>query len=100
MGDLEKFNETSSREKEDFYSHLNMGEEHTYPHSKRVCKDFEIKNFGEYFDLYVQSNTLLFANIFENFRNMCLKKRKFDPAKFLPASGLAWQAALKNTKVK
>ena len=73
MGDLEKFNETSSREKEDFYSHLNMGEEHTYPHSKRVCKDFEIKNFGEYRDLYVQSNTLLFANIFENFRNMCLK---------------------------
>ena len=67
---------------------------------KRVCKDFEIKNLGEYHDLYVQSDTLLLADVFENFRNMCLKTYELDPAKYLSATGLAWQADLKNTQVK
>ena len=67
---------------------------------KRVCKDFEIKDLREYHDLYVQSDTLLLADVFENFRNMCLKVYKLDPAKFLSALGLGWQAALKNVKVK
>ena len=57
-------------------------------------KDFEIK----YHDLYVQSNTLLLADVFENFRNMCLKIYKLDPVKFLSAPGLAWQATLKKIK--
>ena len=65
-----------------------------------VCKDFETKNLGEYHDLYVQSNTLLLADVFENFRNMCLEIYEFDPAKFLSARGFAWQAALKKAKVK
>ena len=74
-----------------------------YPHAKRFCKDFEIKNLGEYHDLYVQDDTLLLADVFENFRNMfveiymCLK---LDSGKFLSAPGLAWQAAFKKTKVK
>ena len=63
--------------------------------AKRVCKDSEIKNLGEYNDLYVQSDTLLLADVFENFRNIWI-----DPARFLTAPGLAWQAALKKTKVK
>ena len=42
-------------------------------HAKRVCKDFEIKILGEYNDLYVQSDSLLLADVFENFRNMCLE---------------------------
>ena len=58
-------------------------------HTQRVCKDFEIKNLGEYHDLYVQSYTLLLANVFENFRNMCIKICKLDPAKFLSAPELA-----------
>ena len=66
-----------------------------YAHTKRVCKDFEIKDLGEYQDLYVQSNTLLLADIFENFRNMCLKIYGLDPTHFLSTPGLAWQAALK-----
>ena len=103
MDDWEKFNETSLPEKEDFYSHLNMEDiiAADYVQAKRVCKDFEIKNLGEYHDLYVQSNTLLLADVFENFRNMCLKIYKLNSAKFLSTSGLAWQAALlKKTKVK
>ena len=71
-----------------------------YAHSKGVCKDFEIKHLGEYHDLYVQSNTLLLADVFENFRNMCINMYKLDPGKFISAQRLAWQAALKKTQVK
>ena len=59
-----------------------------------------MKNIGEYHDLYVQSDTSVLADVFENFRNICLKIYELDPAKFLSVSGLAWQAALKKTKVK
>ena len=102
MDDWEKFNDTSLPEKEDFYSHLNMEDitDADYMHRKILCKDFEIKNLGDYHDTHVQSNTLLLANVFENFRNICLKIYELDPAKFLSATGLAWQAALKKTKVK
>ena len=87
----EKFNETSLPEKEDFYSQLNMEDitDADYVHAKRVCKNFEIKNLGEYQELYRQSNTLLLADGFENFRNMCLKIYELDPTKFLSAPGLA-----------
>ena len=44
-----------------------------YAHAKRVCKDFEINDLGEYHDLHFQSNRLLLADVFENLRNMCLK---------------------------
>ena len=87
-------------EKKDFYSYSNM-EDITYAdyaHPKRLCKDFEIKQLEEFHDLYIQSNTLLLAAVFENFRNMCLKIYKLDPAKFLSALALAWQVALKRLK--
>ena len=66
-------------------------------HAKRVCKDFEIKKLGEYHGLYVQSETLLLANVSENVRDLCLKIYELDCAKF---PGLPWQAALTNTRVK
>ena len=101
MDGWEKFNETSLPEKEDFYSHLNMEDitDADYAHTKRVCKDFEIKNLGEYHDLYVQSNTLLLADIFENFRSIYIKTCELDSAKFLLALGLTWQAVYKNKKL-
>ena len=91
MDDWEKFNETSLPEKEGFYSHLNVEDitDADYAHAKRVCKDFEIKNLGECHDFYVQSNTLLFADVFENFRNMCLEIYELHPSKYPPAAGLA-----------
>ena len=61
---------------------------------------FEIKNLGEYHDLYVQNYTLLLSDIFENFRNMCLSIYELDSVYFLSAPGLAWQACLKKTGVK
>ena len=60
----------------------------------------KIKGLGKYHDLYVQSDTLLLADIFENFSDMSLKKYELDLARFTTALVLAWQAALKKTKVK
>ena len=65
-----------------------------------MFKRFKIKNLGEYHDLYVQSDTLLLSDIFENFRNTFLKVHELDPAHFLSLAGLAWQACLKKTNVK
>ena len=64
-----------------------------YMHAKRVCKVFEIKNLGEYQDFFLKSDTLLLANVFENFIKMCLKIYYLDPIKFLSVPGLSWQAA-------
>ena len=99
MDEWEKFNETTLSEKEEFCSNLNLEDitDADYVHAKRVCKDFEIKNLGEYHDLYLKIDTLLLADIFENFRKMCLKIYLLDLAKFLLAPGLVWQAVLKKT---
>ena len=65
MDDWEKFNETMLPEKEDFYSQSNMEDitDTDYAQTKTVCKDFEIKNLGQYHDLYIQGNTLLLADL-------------------------------------
>ena len=99
MDDWEKFNETFLPEKEEFYGCLNMEDitDAGYSRKKRV---FETKNLGEHNDLYVQSDTLLLADVFENFQNMCLEIYELDPARFFTAPGLAWKALLKKTKVK
>ena len=75
IDDWEKFNETSLPEEDDFHSHLDMEDltDVDYTHAKGVCKDFEIKNLGEYHDLYVKSDILLLADVFENFKNICLE---------------------------
>ena len=58
------------------------------------------KNLGDYHDFYIQSDTLLHADVFENFKNMCIKKYERDSAHFLSVPRLAWQACLKKTEVK
>ena len=94
-------------DKEAFHSNLNMKDitDLDYRHAKRVFKEvapknLSNKNLGDYYDLYVQSDTLLFADLFENFRNMCIKVHELDPAHFLSAPGLASQACLKKTEVE
>ena len=59
-----------------------------YTHAKRVCKDFKTKKLGSYHDLYVQSYTILLADVFNNFRNRCLEICDLAPAHFLSAPGL------------
>ena len=72
MDSWEKFDETS---KEAFYSELNEEgiSDFDYEHVQNVWEVFEIKNKGEYHDLYVQFDTLLHADVFENFRDKCIK---------------------------
>ena len=98
----EKSDETSLPSKEAFYSNLDLEDisDEDYAHAQKVWDVFEINNRGEYHDLYVQSDTLLLADVFENFRNMCLDIHELDRVYFVPASGLAWQACLKKTEVK
>ena len=67
---------------------------------KKVWKNFEIKNVGEHYDLYVQSDILLLADVSENFRDKCIELYELDSAHFLSAPGLAWQAYLKKTEVE
>ena len=71
-----------------------------YIHPKRVFKSLNKKNLGNYHNLYVQSDTLLLADVFENFRNMCTKVYELDPAHILSAPGLAWQACLRKTQIE
>ena len=68
--------------------------------AKRNWEDFEIKDLGKYHELYVPSDTVLLANIFENVRDMCLEIYKFYPLHFLTAPRSAWQAALKRAEVR
>ena len=91
MDSWEKFNETALPPKEAFYSNLNLEDisDEDYKHAQKVWNVFEIKNLGEYHDLYVQNDTLLLSDIFENFRNMCLSIYKLDPVYFVSAPGLA-----------
>ena len=53
-----------------------------YRHAKRLFKNLDNKNLGDYYDLYVQSDTLLLADVFENFRNKCIEIFELDPAHF------------------
>ena len=94
MDNWERFNETSLPNKESFYSNLNVEniDDIDYIHGNNVFKRFKLKNLGEYHDLYVQSDTLLLADVFENFRNTCIKVYELDPAHLLSLPGLAWQA--------
>ena len=102
MESWERFNETSLPDKEAFYSNLSMKDitNVNYRRAKRVLKSLNNKNLGDYHGLYVLSDTLLLADVFENFRNMCSKVYELDTAYFLSAPGLAWQACLKKTEVK
>ena len=99
MDSWERFTETALPPKESFYSKLNLEDisDEDYVQAQEVWNVFEIKNVGEYHDLYVQSDTLLHSDLFEKFRETCIEIYKLDPAYFLSAPGLAWKACLKKT---
>ena len=98
----ERFSEISLPSKEDFYSNLNMEDisDIDYRHANNVFKVFKLENLGDYHDLYVQSDTLSLADVFNNFRDMCLKEYELDPAHFLSLPRLAWQACLKKANIE
>ena len=102
IDEWDKFDEKVLPDKDSFYSNLTLENisETDYAHANNVFKKFSINNLGEYHDLYVRSDTLLLADIFENFRHSCLKNYELDPAHFVSLPGLAWKACLKKTNVE
>ena len=98
----DRFNETQLPPIDAFYSNLNMSSisEEDYQHAQRVWKKFEIDNLGAYHDLYLRTDVVLLANVYEAFRDTCLKHYKLDPAHFYTSPGLAWKACLKGTGIK
>ena len=101
MDSFDKFNDTSLPDRKDFYSLLNdediSGDD--YNHTKDVWNTFEIKNMGEYHNLYLRSDVLLLADVFENFRNACLTYYGLDPPHYVTTPGLSWDAMLKMTSI-
>ena len=102
MDSWERFDETELSNKESFYSELNKEDitDEDHAHAQKVWVVFKIKNLGEYHDICVQSDTLLLIDVCKNFRKLCMKIYELDPAYFLSAPGLAWNACLKKTEVK
>ena len=102
MDSFKRFNETKLSQKEEFYSILN--DQHIsdddYKHAKCVWKGFQLKNMGEYHDLYLMSDILLLADVFENVRKTCLEYYKLDPCHYFTSPGLSWDSMLKMTDIK
>ena len=101
MDSLEKLKETALPSKEAFYSRLNDGgiSDEDYAHAQNVWKTLKMKYFKDYHELYNKVDVLLLADVFENFRNICVTNYELDPAHYYTAPGLAWDAALKVTDV-
>ena len=73
--------------------------EKDHQHACKVWNEFGLKNMGDYHDLYLETDVILLANVFESFRKVCLDNYGLDPAHFYTAPGLAWKACLKKTGV-
>ena len=99
----DRFEETQLPPISAFYSNLNMSSisEEDYQHAqRRVWKEFGIHDLGDYHDLYLRTDVVLLTNVYEAFRDTCLKHYKLDPAHFYTSPGLAWKACLKHTGIR
>src|SRR2546426_4804001 len=102
MDSPQKFDETNLPPIEAFYSKLtdeNISED-DYAHAHEVWREFDIKNMREYHDLYLKTDVLLLADVFENFRSVSLENYGLDPCHYYTAPGLSLSACLKKTKVQ
>ena len=102
MDSFEKFNKTELPTKEEFYSILNNEHitDEDYSHAQKVWNTFQLKTMGEYHNLYLKSDILLLADVFENFRKTCLQYYKLDPCHYFTSPGLSWDAMLKMTNIQ
>ena len=104
MDSFSKFNETSLPSIDMFYSSLNNASisNEDYEHAQKVWKTFNIKNIGEYHDFYLQTDVLLLADVFENFREVDLQTYKLDPAHYITGCSYSMDASLKkyNNKIE
>ena len=101
MNNFDRFNEEQLPSKEDFYSKLS-GEhisDEDYERAKIIWKHFNLKNMGEYHDLYLTTDVLLLTDIFENFRKLCMNYYGLDPAYYYTLPNFAWDAMLLQTGI-
>ena len=102
MDDFEKFKKQSLPKKTSFFSRLKQEKisDEDFDHAQRVWKEFELKNMGDFHDLYLKTDVLLLADVMENFRKLCEKHYELDPAHFYTIPGMAWDAMLKITGIE
>lgn len=99
---FERLSETALPPQEAFYNQLN-GEKlsnNDYKFALEIWKKFKIKTIGEYSELYMKTDVLLLADVFENFRSTCHRIYKLDPAHYYTSPGLSFDAMLKHTDVE
>ena len=101
MDSWKRFDDTYLPFKSEFCSNLTLENMNDidYRHANKVFKKFKLKNLGDFHYLYVQSDTLLLADAFENLGKKCIGIYELDPTHYLSAPGLALQACLKKTEV-
>ena len=101
MDSIEKFNDTEPPPREVFYSKLSGRgiTDKNYKHVLNVWSSFNMEIFKDYHELYNETDVLLLADVFENFRDLCLKIYGLDPVYYYTAPGLAWDACLKMTDI-
>ena len=99
LDSIEKLNTEGLPGKEDFYSTLNESgiSDKDYERAQRVWNHFNMKTLRDYHDLYLETDALLLADVFENFRKTCLENYELDPAHYVSAPGLSWDAFLKKS---
>ena len=102
MDDMSKLDETALPCRCKFYDHLRQQSilPEDYRRACQVWGVFKCSTLGEYYELYLKSDVLLLADVFENYRDLCLKTYDLDPAHYFTAPGLSWDAMLKFTKVQ
>ena len=102
VSSLDKLSETNLPPQDKFYSKLNDEEitDDDYKHAINVWNKFKCKTIRDYHDLYLKTDVILLADVFENFRLTCLHHYKLDPAHYYTSPGLAWDACLKTTGQK
>ncbi|XP_024885115.1 uncharacterized protein LOC112463153 [Temnothorax curvispinosus] len=98
----DKLRDTELPPREAFYSSLTdeTASESDYEHATRVWRRFRVRDLGEYSDLYLKTDVLLLADIFENFRDACSASYGLDPAHYYTLPGYTWDAMLKYTGVR
>ena len=102
MDSFQKFGDQQLPPKEEFYSILtdeSISDEQ-YQHAQKVWNTFNMRTMGEYHDLYLKSDILLLADVFENFRKTCHQYYKLDPCHYFTSPSLSWDALLKMTGIK
>ena len=102
MTDFNKLNVNKLPSKKDFYNKLNNSNisDEEYEHAQKVWEEFNCKTMRNYHDLYLKTDVLLLADVMENYRNVCIDNYRLDPLWYYTAPGLAWDAALKISKIE